>query len=295
VLGFGEEFEGALVAASGFRNAVEAGNGLDVVVEDLGARGDDHAASFGDALEIGSEDFDAATGSLAADLGDDVDEGLRGAEVVVVAIHAGDHGVGEAKLGDGIGDASGLFVVNRFGLALGDRTEAAAARANVAEHHEGRGLLVPALADVGAVGGLADGVEVEVASQLLKVVKGLAHGRARLEPGGLGGGFAWGKVDLDQHVGMPTGLKERSHLNLYCRGFSGGAHAAGGRSQLPRYWTAHVCAAGVDRTAMLPDLLLAFASVAVLLSPVVVDAGLHFELRREPDKEADCWEEELPS
>jgi hypothetical protein len=46
---------------------------------------------------------------------------------------------------------------------------------------------------------------------------------------------------------------------------------------------------------MLPDLLLAFASVAVLLSPVVVDAGLHFELRREPDKEADCWEEELPS
>jgi hypothetical protein len=46
---------------------------------------------------------------------------------------------------------------------------------------------------------------------------------------------------------------------------------------------------------MIPDLLLAFASVAVLLSPVVVDAGIHFELRRDPDKEADCWEEEPPS
>jgi hypothetical protein len=46
---------------------------------------------------------------------------------------------------------------------------------------------------------------------------------------------------------------------------------------------------------MIPDLLLAFASVAVLLSPVVLDAGLHFELRKEPDKKAACWEKELPS
>jgi hypothetical protein len=46
---------------------------------------------------------------------------------------------------------------------------------------------------------------------------------------------------------------------------------------------------------MIPDLLLAFASVAVLLSPVVVDAGIHFELRKEPHKEEDCWEKELPS
>jgi len=46
---------------------------------------------------------------------------------------------------------------------------------------------------------------------------------------------------------------------------------------------------------MIPDLLLAFASVAVLLSPVVVDMGSHFELRQEPDKGEDCWEKELPS
>ena len=46
---------------------------------------------------------------------------------------------------------------------------------------------------------------------------------------------------------------------------------------------------------MIPDLLLAFASVAVLLSPVVVDAGIHFELSKETNKDEDCWKKELPS
>jgi hypothetical protein len=46
---------------------------------------------------------------------------------------------------------------------------------------------------------------------------------------------------------------------------------------------------------MIPDLLLAFASVAVLLSPVLVDAGLYFELGREEDKGEDRWEKEQPS
>jgi hypothetical protein len=46
---------------------------------------------------------------------------------------------------------------------------------------------------------------------------------------------------------------------------------------------------------MIPDLLLAVASVAVLLSPVVVDASLYFESWKDPDKEEDRWEKELPS
>jgi hypothetical protein len=44
---------------------------------------------------------------------------------------------------------------------------------------------------------------------------------------------------------------------------------------------------------MIPDLLLALASVAVLLSPVVVDAGKSYELHRK--REDECWEEEPPS
>jgi len=177
------------------------------VVEDLGARGDDELAGFGDALEVGGEDFDAAAGGLQADLLDHGDEGLGCAEVVVVAVDAGDDGVGEAKLGDGIGDARGLCVVDGFGLALGHGAEAAAARAEVAEHHEGGGLLVPALADVGAVGGLADGVEAEVADQLFEVVEGLAHGSAGLEPRGLGDRLVRRQINLDQSVG----LNEWSH------------------------------------------------------------------------------------
>ena len=156
--------------------------------------------------------FDAAAGGQAADLGDDVDEGLRGAEVVVVAVHAGDDGVLEAELRDGVGDAAGLRMVDGFGLALGHGAEAAAARAEVAEHHEGGRLLIPALADVGAVGALADGVEVELAGQLLEVVEGLAHGRARLEPLGLGDGLARAEVNLDQRVGLNEGCHRLHRL-----------------------------------------------------------------------------------
>ena len=67
-LGVCEEGEGALVAAAGLGDAVEAGYGLDVVVEDLGAGGDDEAEGLVVALEVGGEDFDAAAGGLEADL-----------------------------------------------------------------------------------------------------------------------------------------------------------------------------------------------------------------------------------
>jgi hypothetical protein len=46
---------------------------------------------------------------------------------------------------------------------------------------------------------------------------------------------------------------------------------------------------------MIPDLLLALASVAVLLLPVVVHVGFHAEVRKVRGKEEDCWEKDLPS
>jgi hypothetical protein len=36
---------------------------------------------------------------------------------------------------------------------------------------------------------------------------------------------------------------------------------------------------------MIPDLLLAFASVAVLLSPLLLDAGRNYEPRKSPEAE----------
>ena len=60
--------------------------------------------------------------------------------------------------------------------------EAAAAGADVAEDHERRGAALPALADVGALGLLADGVEVVVGDRLLQAAVRRAARRRDLEP-----------------------------------------------------------------------------------------------------------------
>ena len=158
------------------------------MVEDLGAGFDDDADGFLVALEVGNEDFDAAAGGLAANLVDDHGEDARAADEVVVAIDAGDDGVLQAERGDGFGDAARLVEVDGLGAALGDGAKAAAARAQVAEHHEGGRLVVPALADVGALGALAHGVQAERTGQPLEVVVVLAHGGAGFEPLRLGQG-----------------------------------------------------------------------------------------------------------
>ena len=162
-----QKAEGALVAGSGADHAIEARNGFGVVVEDFGAGFNDHADGFFVALEVGDEDFDLAAGSLAANFFNDLNEGAGAAEDVVVAIDAGDDGEFEAEGGDGFGDAARLVKVDGIGAAFGDGAESAAAGAEVAEHHESGGAVVPAFADVGALGGFADGVEVEGAGQLL--------------------------------------------------------------------------------------------------------------------------------
>ena len=61
------------------------------MIEDFRTGLDDGADGLAVALEVGDEDLDAAAGGLAANLGDDKGEGARAAEVVVVAVDAGDH------------------------------------------------------------------------------------------------------------------------------------------------------------------------------------------------------------
>jgi hypothetical protein len=72
----GEEVERALVAAAGFGDAVEARHGLDVVVEDLGARGDDHAAASATPWKSGVRTSTRQCRGPACGSRDDVDEGL---------------------------------------------------------------------------------------------------------------------------------------------------------------------------------------------------------------------------
>ena len=58
--------------------------------------------------------------------------------------------------------------------------------------------MVPALADVGALGAFADGMERERAGEALEIVVVFAHGSAGAEPLRLGSGRAAGGLDLDE-------------------------------------------------------------------------------------------------
>ena len=171
------------------------------MVEDFGLRVDDYLDGVVAALEIGDEDFYLAAGRLPADLVDDHGKGARAAEDIVVTVHAGDDGMLEAEGGDGFGNATGFIVIDGVRTALGHGAEAAAARADVAQHHESGGLVVPALADVGAMGALADGMEVEVAGELFEGVEIVAGGSLGFEPVRLGRGMARRRADLNEIEG----------------------------------------------------------------------------------------------
>ena len=51
----------------------------------------------------------------------------------------------------------------------------------------------------------------------------------------------------------------------------------------------NVCALSVDRAGMIPDLMLAIASVAVLLSPFLLDAGRNYEYRKREEGKEPFW------
>ena len=88
----------------------------------------------------------------------------------VVAGDARHDDVLEPERRDGLGDAARLVVVEPGRPAGLDRAEAAGPGAGVAEDHDRGGALVPALADVRAVGLLADRVQAQAAEQALEVV-----------------------------------------------------------------------------------------------------------------------------
>src|SRR4029077_9669343 len=81
------------------------------------------------------------------------------------------------------------------------RAEAACPGARVAEDHDRRGALVPALPDVRAAGLLADGVEVQTAQQALQVVVVLARRDAGADPV---------RVSPEGRRAVNGGLRERS-------------------------------------------------------------------------------------
>ena len=120
------------------------------------------------------------------------------ANVVVIAIHAGDDGMLQSKRGDGFGDATRLIPIDRLGTAFGHGAESAAASADIAQQHEGRGLVIPALADVRALRRFADGVQPKPARQLFQVMEVFANRSFRPQPLRLGLPQRRTKLDLDE-------------------------------------------------------------------------------------------------
>jgi hypothetical protein len=102
-------------------------------------------------------------------------EQFRAAIFPVVAIHAGDDGVLQPHQRDGFGHAARLIVIDRQRRALLHRAEAAPPRADVAQDHERRGAMIPALADVRAGRALADRVQFQIRDQAFQLPVILAH------------------------------------------------------------------------------------------------------------------------
>src|SRR5207249_3722674 len=95
-------------------------------------------------------------------------ENVRAEIGKIVAIDGCDNGVLEVHLGYRLRDARRLGDVVRGRTSVGDGAISAIAGAHIAEDHEGGGAVLPALADIGAVSFLTDGMEVELAHQLLE-------------------------------------------------------------------------------------------------------------------------------
>jgi hypothetical protein len=164
---------------------IEAWDGFEIVIEDLGFLVEDFLEGVPVAAEIGDEDFDADAGGLEADLADGVSPDGGATVGQLIAIDAGDDDVLEGHFGDRLADSAGLVEIECGRASGGDVAEAAASGADVAEDHEGGGARVPAFAHVGTHGRLADGVELFFVNEVEEAAVALAGGHFHLQPGRL--------------------------------------------------------------------------------------------------------------
>ena len=145
---------------------LQAGHGLDVVVEDVGSLLEDLAQRGRVPLAVRDQDLDRRAGTAPADGLDCRREAGRPPVLEVIPGDTGNHGVSQTETGDSLGHLFRLGGVQgqRFGRI--DLTETASTRATVAVDHERRRTVRPALEDVGATGLLADGHQAEAAHRL---------------------------------------------------------------------------------------------------------------------------------
>ena len=190
----GQQPERAVVAPARPGQAVEPLGGLEIVVEDVrpGVHHDPERRFR--ALEVGDEHLDRGLRQPSPDLGDAAGERLGAAVGQVVAVHRGDDHVLQSHPVHRLGQSYRLERVEGRRSAVGDRAVGAVPGADVAQDHESGGLVLPAFADVGTAGLLADGMEVELAHHGLEVRVVRASRGLDLEPGRLAGEHGAGRA-----------------------------------------------------------------------------------------------------
>ena len=184
-LGAAQELERALVLRLRADGLLQAGYGLDVVVENVGLGVEDGLEVLPAAFEIGDEDFDGGPGTcfMRGANGGGPDSGATVEELV--ARDGSDDRVLEAHEANRLGDATRLVVV-KLGWAAGlHGTKAAAARADVAEDHDGGRFARPAFAEIRALGAFANGMELALVDELGGLLVNRPAGDFCAEPCGL--------------------------------------------------------------------------------------------------------------
>jgi len=160
---------------------------LEVVREHIGAGRKHHIHRAGVTLEVAGQHLEDELRSRAFD-GANRRRPVRGAAVLqIVPIHAGDHGVPQAELGQNGRDALRLTRVGGLRPARGHVAKLTGTGAGPPQNHDGERFAVPALADVGARCAFADGVQAELGDPLAQVEEGVAGRHLRANPGRFGG------------------------------------------------------------------------------------------------------------
>src|SRR5690606_26943019 len=213
-------------------------DGLHVVRQHLRPGREHLGQQLGHRVEVGDEQLDAAAGVGGVDLPDGLGVQPGAAVVEVVARDAGDRGVLQAHLRDGLGDAAGLVPVEFGGPAGVDLAEVAAARALVAADEE-RGLpVLPAFVDVGAAGLLAHGVQALGLHQAVELAVLRAHLHPGLDPLGLAldRGLAVARLDAQELASLRCHRRHGTQRTARSADRHIGRARLGGRASGGRGW-----------------------------------------------------------
>src|SRR6266404_54277 len=163
MLGACEYADAALVARARPCPFVETRHRLRVVVQHVDRGAYDGGERRRVTAKIRNQYLDGASRDAGADLPRRLRE-VRGTAIrQVVAVDGGDDDVPQPETRHGVGHARRLIRIDGERTAVTDGAEAAIARAGVAEQHEGRGVVRPALADVRALRFLAHRVQTKIA------------------------------------------------------------------------------------------------------------------------------------